>query len=150
MINENVTVQGQLKIVLMDKDGTVKETRDVKNLIVQTGTHFIASRMRSNSDSPMSHMAIGTSSTATDANQTALISPQGAREPVTHLRSGSTVTYSATFGASATTSGAIKEAGILDAATNGTMLCRTVFPVVNKQDDDIMQVQWSITINAAT
>jgi len=29
------------------------------------------------------------------------------------------------------------------------MLCRTVFPVVNKQADDTMSVTWTITLTAS-
>lgn len=41
--------------------------------------------------------------------------------------------------------GSIKEAGIFNA--DGTMLCRTVFLPVNKEDGDSITITWVITIN---
>lgn len=59
--------------------------------------------------------------------------------------SNNEVEYVATFGAAVCT-GAITEAGIFNAVSSGTMLCRTVFDVVNKGSNDIITVTWTITI----
>jgi hypothetical protein len=56
------------------------------------------------------------------------------------------VTYVATFSAG-TGTGAVVEAGIFNAASAGTMLCRTVFAVVNKGVDDAMTITWQITVS---
>jgi hypothetical protein len=56
------------------------------------------------------------------------------------------VTYVATFPAG-TGTGAVTEAGIFNASSSGTMLCRTVFPVVNKQSGDSMTITWTVTVS---
>lgn len=61
------------------------------------------------------------------------------------LPTTSIITYAATFGAG-TGTGALVEAGIFNAATNGTMLCKTSFDVVNKQANDTVAVSWTINI----
>ena len=43
--------------------------------------------------------------------------------------------------------GAITEAGVFNASSGGTMLCRTVFSVVNKGADDSMTITWTITVS---
>ena len=43
--------------------------------------------------------------------------------------------------------GAITEAGIFNALTAGTMLCRTTFPVVNKAAGDSIVITWVVTIS---
>ena len=43
--------------------------------------------------------------------------------------------------------GAVTEAGIFNASSGGTMLCRTVFAVVNKGADDGMSITWQITVS---
>ena len=43
--------------------------------------------------------------------------------------------------------GAVTEAGIFNAATSGTMLCRTTFDVINKGASDTMSVTWTITVS---
>ena len=59
MINENLKLSGQLNIVLKDKAGNVKDSREVKNLVVNAGLAYIASRMTGTAKSVMSHMALG-------------------------------------------------------------------------------------------
>ena len=44
-------------------------------------------------------------------------------------------------------SAAITEAAVLNAASSGTMLCRTVFTAVNKGELDTMTISWDVTIS---
>ena len=46
-----------------------------------------------------------------------------------------------------TGTGAITEAGILNASSSGTLLCRTVFSVVNKGSADAMTITWTVTVS---
>ena len=41
MINENLKLRGDVAIVLKDKDGKVKESRDINNLVVSSGLTYI-------------------------------------------------------------------------------------------------------------
>lgn len=148
MINENLKLRGDVALVLRDKNGNIKEEREIKNLIVTSGLGFIASRMKNTTDI-MSHMALGSGTTAAAAAQTALVTQLGSREALDSTTvSGATVTYIASFEAGDGT-GAVTEAGIFNAASSGTMLCRTVFGVVNKEADDTMSVTWTITLTAS-
>lgn len=152
MITDNLKFSGQLNIVLKDKDGNVKDSREVKNLVVNTGLAYIASRMVGTSKDVMSHMALGSSTTAAASGQTDLISILGSREAIDSTTISGTnnekVVYVSSFEAGKGT-GAVTEAGIFNASSSGDMLCRTVFPVVNKQADDSMTVTWTITLSAA-
>lgn len=152
MINENLKLSGQLNIVLKDKAGNVKETREEKNLVVNTGLAYIASRMKDTTKGAMSHMALGSGTTAAAASQTDLVTLLGAREALDSTTiSGSNnekVVYVSAFEAGDAT-GAVTEAGIFNASSGGDMLCRTVFSVVNKAADDTMSVTWTITLSAS-
>jgi hypothetical protein len=152
MINEQLKLSGELSIVLKDKDGNVKDNRQVKNLVVDAGLAYIISRMTGTAKNVMSHMALGSGTTAAAANQTNLISLLGAREPLDTTTILGTknekVQYVCSFEAGDATGG-VTEAGIFNAAADGDMLCRTVFPVVNKAADDTMTVTWVITVAAA-
>jgi hypothetical protein len=55
------------------------------------------------------------------------------------------ITYASTF-AAGTGTGALVEAGIFNAASAGTMLCKTSFDVVNKQTADTIAITWTINI----
>lgn len=151
MINETLKLSGQLNIVLKDKDGNVKDSREVKNLVVNAGLAYIASRMVGTTKGVMSHMALGSGTTAAAAGQTDLVSILGSREVLDSTTITGTnsekVQYVASFEAGDAT-GAVTEAGIFNASTAGDMLCRTVFSVVNKAADDTMTVTWTITLSA--
>jgi hypothetical protein len=149
MINDSIKVKGNLDIVLKDADGNVKDSRSVRNLLVDDGAEYIASRMITNSGL-MSHMAIGEGTTSPAAGNDALENQDGSRVAFDNgfpTRSGAAITYSATFGSGYT--GTITEAGIFDAATNGTMLCRTTFNPISKASVDTMQISWTVTITAS-
>ena len=152
MINENLKLSGQLSIVLKDKAGNVKDEREVKNLVVNKGLEYIASRMKDASKSVMSHMGLGSGTTAAAAAQTDLVTLLGAREALDSTTiagsSNEKIVYVSAFEAGDAT-GAVTEAGIFNASTSGDMLCRTVFSVVNKASDDTMSVTWTITLSAS-
>jgi hypothetical protein len=149
MFENNLSVKGRLSVVLRDADGNVKQSQDIPNLVVSSGLAFIASRMKDTTDAAMSHMAVGSGTTAAAAGNTALETQIGSRVSLTSTTvTANAVAYVATF-AAGTGTGAITEAGIFNASTAGTMLCRTVFSVVNKGADDTLQITWTITLNAA-
>jgi len=149
MIKDTLKLKGELTIVVKDKDGKVKDTRNEKNLVVNSGLAYICSRMVSTSATAMTHMAVGSGTTAATGSQTDLVSILGSRETLdSSTSSDNTVTYVSSFEAGDGT-GAITEAGIFNAATDGTMLCRTVFPVVNKGANDTMSITWTITLSAS-
>lgn len=145
MLVENLKVTGQVKVQLFDKDGKLKDTQDIKNLVVTTGKTFIAGRMVG-TPTAMSHMAVGASSTAAAAGDTALGSELGRVALTSSTSATNVVTYVATFPAG-TGTGAVVEAGIFNASSSGTLLCRTVFSVVNKGADDAMTITWQITVS---
>ena len=149
MLKDKLKLQGELTIVVKDKNGNVKENRKEKNLIVDAGLAFICSRMVDANDSVMSHMAVGAGTNSPVAGDTDLQSILGNREPLdSTTHSNNTVTYTSSF-ESGDGTGAITEAGIFSASAVGDMLCRTVFAVVNKGVDDTMAITWTITLNAS-
>ena len=149
MINDNIKLVGSLDITVLDSSGNVKEKRKEKNLVVSAGLAFIASRMKDTSATAMSHMAVGSGSTVAAAGDTDLGSILGSREVLdsTTVAAG-VATYVSSFEAGDGT-GAVTEAGIFNASTAGTMLCRTVFATVNKGADDTMTITWTITLSAS-
>lgn len=145
MIQENIKLTGKVSIKLFDQSGKLKDTRDINNLVVTTGKEFIAARMVG-TPTEMSHMAIGAGGTAAAVGDTALGSELGRVALTSDTASGAIATYVATFPAG-TGTGAVVEAGILNDASAGTLLCRTVFSVVNKGANDAMSITWQITVS---
>ena len=94
MINDGLKLTGKLKIALNGE--TVQE---VDNLVVTAGKGYVASRMKDATATAMSHMAIGSGSTAAAASDTALGNQLGRVALTSTAVSNAVVTYTATFGA---------------------------------------------------
>lgn len=145
MIRDGFKLTGALEIKILDKDGNVKDQRNVNNLVVAAGKTFIAARMVG-TPTAMSHMAIGAGTTAADAADTTLESELGRVALASSTSTGAVVTHTATF-PPGTGTGAVTEAGVLNASSGGTLQCRSVFPVVNKGAADGMSITWTITVS---
>jgi hypothetical protein len=149
MIEESAALEGHLSIVLRDKDGKIKERREEKNLLVSAGLNLVLDRLVGTSENVMSHMGVGTGSTAAAAGNTALETALGARQALTSSTvTAASVAYVAGWAAGVST-GAITEAGIFNASSGGTMLCRSVFAAINKAAADSLTITWTITVTAS-
>lgn len=146
--NEMIKAAGRLNIQIIGQDGMIKDEQTVDNLVVGVGLDFIASRMRDASSAVMSHMAIGSGNSPAASGNTALGTELGRVALTSTTVTSNAVAFVATFGAGVGT-GAVTEAGLFNASTAGTMLCRTVFSVVNKEATDTMAITWTVTIGAA-
>lgn len=148
---EKAIAHGDVHIVVYDKQGKVKLVRDVNNIVVNLGRGFIASRMIGDTTPVMSHMAVGsddTLQTIEDEDLGSILDNRVSIETVSNIGDyGEKVEYHAVFLPGVST-GAITEAAIFNDETEGVMLCRTTFPVVNKQEDDTIAITWTISINS--
>jgi len=150
-INEYIKATGTLNILHTDENGFVKEDRTIENLVVSVGKNFIASRLGGASAAVMGWMELGTSSTAANVSDTTLNAPISlSRTALTSLTAGvptaNAITHVCTFIAGVGT-GALTEAGIFNASSAGTMLCHTVFSVINKGAGDSITITWVLTIS---
>ena len=141
MLNDGLKLTGKLSIAL---NGEV--VQEVPNLVVTAGKGYVASRMKDASATAMSHMGIGSGSTAAAASDTALGNQLARTSLTSSTVSGADVVYVDTFPAG-TGTGAVTEAGLFNASSGGTMLCRTVFSVVNKGASDAMTITWTVTVS---
>ena len=148
MVNDAIKITGDVKIDIIGADGTVTDTREIKNLVVTAGKTFIASRMVGVASTIMGFMELGTGTTAAAVGDTALETAIGSSRVALTSGTASTnvVTYVASFPAG-TGTGAVTEAGVFNDVSAGTMLCRTVFSVVNKGAADAMSITWTITVS---
>ena len=139
---DGIALTGKLTISLNDE--IVRET---ENLVVTAGKEWVTARMK-NTSTVMTHMAIGTGTVAAAIANTTL-GTELARQALTTSGgtvAGAVITFATSY-AAGTGTGAITEAAILNAASAGTMLARTVFGVVNKGTLDTMTISWAVTIS---
>lgn len=142
---ETLKAKGDVKIEITRADGS-KETKQIHNLVVTTGLNYIVSRMKDATATAMTHMAVGSGNTAAAAGNTGLGTELGRVALTSTTVSANTIQYVATFPAG-TGTGAVTEAGVFNASSGGTMLCRTVFGVVTKDVGDAMTITWTVTVS---
>ncbi len=144
MIIDDLQLTGALQISLNNEI-----VHQCDNLVVTAGKNWVAGRFKDGSiPDEMSHMAIGSADTAAAAGNTALATELNRIALTTDggTVSTNTVQYDASW-TSAAAAYAIKEAGIFNAASGGTMLARTTFAVINKGTDDTVSISWTITVS---
>lgn len=138
-------VIGEVSITKYNLDNEIIEKIYIPNLVVAVGKAYIASRMIGTSLGVVSHMALGSNSTAAVNGDSTLGTELGRVVLTSSSVLDNVVTYTATFGAGVATGG-IQEAGLFNASSAGTMLARTTFPIVNKSATDVLAVSWTVTI----
>ena len=146
--NDTFKLKGSLELTLKKANGDV-EVRRKDNIIVNAGFDFISDAIGRATGRPavMSHIAVGTGTTAPAASQTALVT-EISRLAATYAHTAGTkvFTFTATFAAGVAT-GAITEAGVFNASSAGTMLDRVTFAVVNKGSDDTLTATFTFTMS---
>ena len=140
MVNDNFNLTGAVTIELNNK-----VVHEIPNLVVTAGKNFVASRMK-NTTQVMTHMAVGTNNATAAVGQTTLTAESDRNALTSTTVTNNTVIYVATWAATDAT-GALVEAAVLNASSGGTMLCRTVFPVINKGSADSLTITWTITVS---
>ena len=147
MLKDSIKLTGELKLTLTNEGGNVTQEVVVPNTVVTVGKNFIASRMNTTTTT-MSHVELGTGTTGANVANTALETViSGSRTALTSTTvTTNSVAYVVTFPAG-TGTGAVTEAGIFNASSGGTMLCRTTFSEINKAAADTLGITWTITVN---
>jgi hypothetical protein len=146
---ESLKLEGELEIIVKDKDGKVKEYRKIKNLVVSAGKAQVAGLINGSTSNPFTYIAVGTGTNPPSVNDTGLQN-EVARASATVGRTttnvtNDTATWSATF--NFTSSYAITEAGIFNASSGGTMLARQTFSAVNVVSGDSLTINWKVTVS---
>lgn len=139
---KGIKMLGKVTII---KNG--EKVKEIKNLIVNTGLASMSALLLADiSETAYDYIAIGTGTTAAAAGDTALGTEQmreaGTGTQVTTTVTNDTAHLESTFNITSTL--AITEAGMFNAASSGTMLNRQVFSAVNVVDGDTLVVKWDV------
>ena len=140
-------IDGVLHGELIHADGTIEKVVR-HNMIVDGGFDFICNAI-GNSTQPgaMGYIGVGIGTTAVSASQTALATELSRNAATyTHTAGTKVFTLSADFDEGDAT-GAITEAAVFNAASNGTMLDRVVFDVINKGANDKFKATFEFTLS---
>jgi hypothetical protein len=146
MIKENIQIVGTPTFKLYDEQGELKYQFTKKNMIVTSGILWIVSRLKSNTANVMSHIGVGSGTTAPALSNTALETPivRSAMITAGGTLIGESIVYNVTYPPGIGT-GTISEAGVFNAASAGTMLSRVVFTPFTKAAADTLTIEWAFT-----
>jgi hypothetical protein len=126
--------------------------KNVSNLITNAGRGLISGLINgSGSPAAATFIAVGTGTTAAAAGDTALQTETatsglsraaGTVSLITTSVTNDTAQVTKSFSVSGSV--AVTEAGLLNAASVGTLLCRQVFTAINVANGDTLQITWKI------
>lgn len=155
-MKETLNMRGAVRIITHDRDGRIVYDRYHNNRIVKSGRQLVAELYAGVPGTPpsqVSHMAVGTGSTAAADDQTALIAERARNavmapvynEIVENGVARIKVTLQTVFDfGEANGAEPLREAGIFTAATGGTMYNRVVFDPVTKTNTFKLTLIWDI------
>lgn len=149
---ETIDMKGRIAIELHDRQGRLAQRVEADNSIVLSGRDLVAKQFLGISADPISHLAVGTNSTAVGHSDTALgaelfrkeINPPDVNQ---HLSTTNDNRRKVLLSAEldfAEGNGALTEAALFNADTGGVMYNRVVFPTVTKTSDFKLTLIWEI------
>ena len=141
-MTDQLKIKGTARAILTHDDGRVEVIED-HNMIVNSGFDLLISALinSSNRPSPLTHIAIGTGTTAASATHTALVNEKYRKAGTWSWSAGSkTFTITATWNRGAVT-GTITEGAVFNASSGGTMFDRIVFSTPFTGSADIQFTQ---------
>jgi hypothetical protein len=136
----------------IEATGVVTHAAWHPNIVLLTGRYHIADQLTERAEAQMSHLAVGTGTTAAVKEDLAL-ETEIARVALDSRVQGTgdernKVIYSVTLPAG-TGTGPLTESLILNTAVGiGQALCRSVYPVKNKEEAEAMEIVWILTVSA--
>lgn len=132
--------------------GVYSDSRVIANLITNAGFAGVASRINgSGAEAAFTYIATGTGTTAAAAGNTTLETELAASgltrasataSRVTTTQTNDTAQLSYSFSVSGTV--AVTESGVLNASSNGVLLCRQVFSAINVISGDTLTITWKV------
>jgi hypothetical protein len=146
MMEQKLVLSGKVTFTIIRGDGT-KEVITHENMVVTSGLVFYAERMMNNSAPLVGFAGVGSGDTETTLGTVALETEitRVALSSVVHDQNK--VIYACTL-VPGTGTGAIKEAGLFVSDTEGVMVARTVFPVINKGENDTFGFSWELSLGS--
>lgn len=145
--NSGLKIHGHMEIKLYKPDGTVIARRK-DNIIVNAGFTFICDALGNAGARPavLSHIAIGTDPTATDVSQTALLA-EIFRKAATFSKPAVNQFQLDVLFSEGEGTGTLREAGVFNASSGGTLFDRVVYSPLIKAADDVITQRFIFTLS---
>lgn len=152
VLKDGQLVRGNLRLVLTDKDGKIKDKREFQNTITVLQDATVADRMAGGTDTLIDYTGVGTTSGGKTTSSTDLeaqvVRVQNDSNTQGAGADDNDVIHVSTFGAGVGT-GALVEAGLFTGAADSTLMAWQDFSVINKGAGDTLTVTWTVTYGAS-
>ncbi len=141
-------LKGKFQIACL-RDNEVVAEREIENTIMNAGKAEVTSLMLTDVGGvAFDYLAVGTSATAPNATQTALVAEMyraastGSQQTTTTTNDTARLTTSISMTASNT----IQEAGIFNSSSAGDMLARTTFSGISVNNGDTLNIGYEVQL----
>lgn len=158
-MEENTFLKGWFKIDHYDRIGNLIESVETPNVITNVGKKEVALLIGTDTTSSATafdYIAVGTGTTAATATDTALgteVTENGLTRAAgtgTNVTSTDGVAYDSfqlVKSFSPTSTYAVTESSVLNAASAGEMLCRQTFSAINVSNGDTLTITWKVKVS---
>jgi len=143
---DDPSVKGMVEYVLRDSRGNVKLQFTKKNVVTILGKNQMSARLIGTTIDPVSHIAIGSVATTFTKNSTTLGTETHRESATTSIVTITDTNDTAQAVATVTFTGAevVRESGLFNAASTGTMTCAQSMSDINVGDGDSLQITWKV------
>lgn len=146
MFHSSIVLTGKVNIKKYNQQQELIEEYDIPNIVTTTGKNFVASRLAASSATVMGYMAVGSSQTPQTVGDTALNQELLRSALFSAVTTNSETEFVASFAPPVSGTRLLTEAGIFNAASAGTMLCRTTFPIITQTTADTIAISWVVSV----
>ena len=147
----NLKIKGNVKLVLKDSTGAIKQVIEKPNTITELFDAHVADQLSDSGGAAIGYMGVGTGSGQGSSDTGLASSSANVALDSTTQGAGAAdndVVFVATFPAGTATA-ALTEAGIFQADNNTTLMAYDDFDVINKGASDSLVITWTITFGAS-
>ncbi len=148
---DTLKLKGTYNFQILDVNGKVRDEFSVDNLVVNAGLAQLALLAGDAAANPFTYIAVGTSTTAVSAGQTALAAETTTNglsrasatvSRTTTTETNDTLSLTKTFTATGTV--AVEEVGVFNAASSGTMLSRALTTTKTVVNGETLAVTYTL------
>ena len=144
-MREKGKAKANLRIEVRDREGKLLREELLHNLVVTAGRNLIRDFLFGDVVDPLSHMAVGTGSSAPVITNATLDAEVFRGAFTTSNKTTSKITYSLFLNTGDANSYNLTEAGIFNHSVSGTMYARAVFSPITKTSSVTVTFTWELT-----
>lgn len=149
MLASQIHYRGNVRIEARDiSTGKVVARRRVKNLVVTTGRGLTADVLIGAASRP-SHLAVGSDNTAVALSDTTLIAEVARIALTSGTRASNVLTFYAYLPGSQGNGVNLRECGIFNSSSGGTLFARATFSSIAKTSSIAVTFTWQFTITSS-